>query len=515
MIKKLLATKSIDDLICLSEDKSHSLKKVLGPLDLTLLGVGGIIGAGIFVLTGQAAAQYAGPGIVLSFILSAVGCAFAGLCYAEFSSMIPVSGSAYTYAYATLGEIFAWIIGWDLVLEYLFGASTVAVGWSGYVVSCLRDIGIKVPPAICNAPGTSFVDVPGQGWVSLTKEAAAALAAKGIDPASLHHACGMINLPAMLAIVAITALLVIGIKESARFNNAIVAIKVSVVLLFIGFGAYYVKAANWTPFIPDNTGEFGMFGWSGILRGAGVIFFAYIGFDAVSTLAQESKNPQRDMPIGILSSLAVCTVLYIAVALVLTGIVKYTFLNVPDPMAVGVDAAGQGLYWLRPFIKLGAVAGLSSVMLVLLMGQPRVFFSMANDGLLPQVFRRVHPRFHTPHVTTVLTGSVAALLAGFLPINILGEMVSIGTLLAFLIVCAGVWVLRRTQPERARPFATPWVPFVPLMGILISLAQMVSLPWQTWLRLVVWMALGLIIYFSYGIRKSARRCAPPAERAQK
>ncbi|MFA5162329.1 MAG: amino acid permease [Elusimicrobiales bacterium] len=506
--KKLFQVKSIDELICLSSDKDHSLKKSLTALDLTLLGIGGIIGAGIFVLTGQAAAQYAGPGIVLSFIFSAFGCAFAGLCYAEFAAMLPVAGSAYTYAYATLGELAAWIIGWDLILEYLFGAATVAVGWSGYVVSFLRDFGINLPPELTNACGAHLVQAPGQGWVILSREAASALAAKGLDVAALPHCMGIINLPAMLGIAAVTALLVVGIKESAKFNSVIVGIKVAVVLMFIAFGFKFINPANWSPFIPPNAGPFGEFGWSGILRGAGVIFFAYIGFDAVSTTAQETKNPQRDMPIGILGSLAACTVLYILVALTLTGIVSYKLLNVPDPMAVGVDAAGQGLMWLRPFVKLGAVAGLSSVMLVLLLGQPRIFFSMSNDGLLPPVFRKVHPKFRTPHITTMVTGALAALLAGLLPIGILGEMVSIGTLLAFAIVCAGIWILRRTQPERARPFKTPLVPFVPVMGVLISLGQMASLPWQTWVRLVVWMILGIVIYAAYGMKNSALRCAP-------
>jgi APA family basic amino acid/polyamine antiporter len=507
MKNKIFALKSIDTLLCQSQESGHALKKALGPLDLTLLGIGCIVGAGIFVLTGQAAAQYAGPAIVLSFVVSAVGCAFAGLCYAEFASMLPIAGSAYTYAYATLGELVAWIIGWDLILEYLFGASTVAVGWSGYVTSCFADFGITLPPSLTNACGTHLVLAPQAGWITLSGAAASALAAKGVNIAALPHAVGIINLPAMLIVLAITALLVIGIKESARLNSAIVFIKITVVLLFVIFGAHYVHAENWTPFIPPNLGGFGNFGYSGILRGAGVVFFAYIGFDAVSTTAQEAKNPQRDMPIGILSSLVICTLLYIAVALVLTGMVKYSLLNVPDPIAVGVNAAGSALVWLRPFIKLGALAGLSSVVLVLLMGQPRIFFSMANDGLLPEVFRRVHPRFQTPHITTMVTGAVAALLAGCLPIGILGEMVSIGTLLAFMLVCAGIWILRRTQPERARSFKTPLVPFVPIMGILISLAQMASLPLMTWVRLLVWMAIGLVIYFTYGIHHSTQRCS--------
>ncbi|MDD4004882.1 MAG: amino acid permease [Elusimicrobiaceae bacterium] len=512
MKQKLFARKSIHDLMCQSSDEKHSLKRVLGPLDLTMIGVGGIIGAGIFVLTGQAAAQYAGPAIIISFIISAVACAFAGLCYAEFASMIPIAGSAYTYAYATMGEFVAWVIGWDLVLEYLFAASTVSVGWSGYVVSFLKDVGLQLPPQLIAATGTKLVEVPGQGWQTLTAELAKTLSATGINADALPHVSALFNLPAMLIIAAITWLLVRGIKESAKFNDAIVLVKVGVVLLFIIFGAAYIVPSNWQPFIPPNTGEWGHFGWSGIMRGAGVIFFAYIGFDAVSTTAQEAKNPQKDMPVGILASLGVCTVLYIAVALVLTGIVKYNLLLVPDPMAVGVDTAGQGLYWLRPFVKLGAIAGLSSVVLVMLMGQPRIFFSMANDGLLPEVFRRVHPVHKTPHITTILTGAVAAIIAAMLPINILGELVSIGTLFAFAIVCVSVLVLRYKNPELERPFKTPFVPLVPILGALAALAQMASLPFDTWLRLIIWMAIGFVIYFSYGIKHSGlRACSPPGK----
>lgn len=473
-MKALFRKKSLTALMAQAEEKEHSLKRTLGALNLTLLGVGGIIGAGIFVLTGQAAAQYAGPAIVLSFIISAVGCAFAGLCYAEFASMIPIAGSAYTYSYATIGEMLAWIIGWDLILEYLFGAATVSVGWSGYVTSFLRDFGVNIPAALSQAP-FSFDHVA--GWATTG---------------------AIINLPAVFIIAAVTGLLVIGISESATVNDIAVAVKVVVVILFIAFGAAYVNSANWHPFIPANTGTFGQFGWSGIARGAGVIFFAYIGFDAVSTAAQEARNPQRDMPIGILSSLAVCTVLYILVALVLTGIVKYDQLLVPDPIAVGVNAAGQGLFWLRKFIKIGAIAGLSSVMLVLLLGQPRIFYSMSMDGLLPAFFSKVHPRFRTPHITTMVTGAVAALLGGLFPIGALGEMVSIGTLLAFVIVCVSIIVLRRTHPELNRPFKTPLVPLVPGLGAVVCLTQMGFLPWATWLRLIIWMAIGMAIYFLYG-----------------
>lgn len=474
-LSNLFIRKDIEKI--LQTDKEKPLNRVLGPINLTLIGIGGIIGAGIFVITGQAAANYAGPAIVISFIISAIGCAFAGLCYAEFASMIPIAGSAYTYSYATIGELFAWIIGWDLILEYLFGASTVAVGWSGYVVSFLKDIGIDIPKSLSTAP---LAHGP-NGW---------------------YFTGAIINLPAVFIIAVVTSILVVGIKESANFNNIIVFIKVTVIILFIVFGFAYVNKDNWTPFIPQNTGQFGHYGISGILRGAGVIFFAYIGFDAVSTAAQEAKNPQKDMPIGIMMSLFISTILYILVALVLTGIVNYKELNVPDPIAVGINAAGDGLKWLRPLIKLGAIAGLSSVILVLILGQPRIFYAMANDGLLPKSFSKVHPKFKTPYITTIITGIVASLLAGFLPISVLGEMVSIGTLFAFTLVCIGIIILRKTDPNRPRVFKTPLVPYIPIMGAAISIIQMLSLPIETWIRLLGWLFLGIIIYFTYSIKNS-------------
>jgi APA family basic amino acid/polyamine antiporter len=468
----------------------HSLKRALGAGNLVLLGIGAIIGAGIFVLTGQAAAAYAGPAIVFSFILAGLACGFAGLCYAEFSAMIPISGSAYTYGYATLGEFIAWIIGWDLILEYLFAASTVAVGWSGYAVSLLKDMGINIPAEYTGAPYTHAVAADVPWWNFL-----------GLFAHGWSRTGAVINVPAMFIVFVITVLLVIGIKESANFNNVIVGIKMTVILAFIAFGMAYINRENWVPFVPAATDP-GHFGIGGIARGAAVIFFAYIGFDAVSTAAQEAKNPQRDMPIGILGSLAICTVLYIAVALVLTGIVKYDQLNVPDPIAVGINAAGPGLAWLRPIVKIGAIAGLSSVILVMLLGQPRIFYTMSKDGLLPPVFAQVHPKFQTPWIASIVTGLAAMLMAGLFPIGLLGELVSIGTLLAFAIVCGGVLVLRKTDPNIPRPFKTPLVPLVPILGIGFCLYLMISLPKDTWARLVVWMAIGLLIYFSYGRKHS-------------
>jgi APA family basic amino acid/polyamine antiporter len=502
----VFARKNIDELRADAfSEGEHTLKRELGPLNLISLGIGAIIGTGIFVLTGTAAAQHAGPGIVLAFVLAGLGCVFAGLCYAEFAAMIPIAGSAYTYGYATLGELIAWIIGWDLILEYLFGAATVAAGWSGYVNSFLRDIGITLPPSLTSPPG-QLVQPPGsESWVAKTPELAESLAKSGVDINTLPAASGGFNIVAALGIFVVTALLVLGIKESARFNNVAVIIKLSVVALFILGGGYYVLTHmdqaidNWTPFIPPSTGP-RAFGIDGVVAAAGVIFFAYIGFDAVSTTAQEAKNPQRDMPIGILGSLVICTILYILVSGIMTGIVDYPRLNVAEPIAVAIEATGYG--WMAALIKIGAIAGLTSVMLVMLMSQPRIFYSMARDGLLPPVFGRLHPRFRTPWISSLLTGTICALLAGFFDVSTLGHLVSIGTLLAFAIVCGGVWYLRVKEPHRERPFRTPMVPLVPILGIVVCVFLMSRLPVEAWERLGIWLALGLLIYFLYGRRHS-------------
>jgi basic amino acid/polyamine antiporter, APA family len=502
----LLATKPLNVILNEAhETGEHSLNRALGVNNLIALGIGAIIGTGIFVLAGTATALYAGPAIILSFILAAFGCVFAGLCYAEFASTIPVAGSAYTYGYASLGEIFAWIIGWDLVLEYAFGAATVASGWSGYLLSLLGDFGIKLPASLAGTRWDEFIFYKNH-W-----EPANLLMPKvqsgEISIAGLPHQFGTFNLFGFLAIMIATAILVIGIKESANFNTAIVYIKVCVLIVFIAIGGHYLlkhpelMAANWHPFLPANTGKSGSFGWSGISRGAAVIFFAYIGFDAVSTAAQEAKNPAKDMPRGILGSLVICTILYILVAGILCGLVNYKFLNVRDALAVGIDKTGVG--WGSLLVKIGALLGLSSTIVVMLLGQSRVFFSMSRDGLLPKMFSAVHPKFRTPWISTLMVGTCVAFIAASLPINVLGDMVNIGTLLAFVIVCAGVWIVRRRDPNLQRPFRTPWVPFVPIMGILISSYLMYNLPWETWVRLFVWLFIGMFIYFGYG-RKHSR-----------
>ncbi len=492
MASQLLATKSIAELHE-QESTGNQLRRALGATQLTLLGIGGIIGTGIFVLTGTAAANYAGPALALSFIVAGLGCTFAGLCYAEFAAMIPVSGSAYSYSYATLGEGIAWFIGWNLVLEYLFAVATVSVGWSGYAISLLEQLHIHLPPALTNAP----LD-------------------QGIDALHWVRTGAIINVPAMAIVAAIATICYIGIKQSATFNAFIVAIKVTVVVLFIVFGVSFINTANWHPFIPANAGRFGAFGWSGVMAASGVIFFAYIGFDAISTAAQETKNPQRDMPIGILASLVICTILYVITATVLTGMVSYKQLDVSAPVALAIDQY-PGLHWLGIPVKLGAVCGMTSVMLVMTIAQARIFFAMARDGLLPPVFGRVHPRFRTPSTGTIVTGASAAIIGGLFPVRILGELVSIGTLAAFVTVCIGVLVLRRTRPDLPRPFRTPYPWFVCIAGAVVCGAMMISLGLATWIRLVVWTGVGVIIYAVYGykhscVRKAAETTGTPAAR---
>ena len=513
----LFAKKSLDKLIAEAKETGEdSLKRTLGPFQLTALGVGAVIGAGIFVLSGLGA-HYAGPALMLSFVLSGMGCAFAGLCYAEFAAMIPLAGSAYTYAYATLGELFAWIIGWDLTLEYAMGASTVSSGWSNHFIELLKIFHIKMPlwlaydhwtglataeKAIAReitrsdfpnlAPGTqAFLDkvteILGLHSALLEQRAHDLLNAPRVFGVEIGF-----NLPAFLIALVITAILVIGIKESARFNSTIVVLKVAVVLFVIGLGFHYVDFSNWG----SDWHSFAPRGRSGIGLGAAYIFFAYIGFDAVSTTAQEAKNPQRDLPIGIIVSLLVCTVLYILVAGVLTGMVRWQEVNIEAPIAMAF--LDRGLSTASHIITIGALAGLTSVMLVMLLGQTRVLYSMANDGLLPRkFFAAIHPKFRTPYKNTIAVGLLAAIVGSVTPIDDIGKMVNIGTLLAFVIVCIAVMVLRRTNPGQARPFRTPWVPFVPIMGILFNGYMMLKLGWPNWLRLVLWLVIGLVVYFTY------------------
>lgn len=464
-------------------DDGVSLKRTLGPRNLIFLGIGAIIGAGLFSITGGAAAANAGPAITISFIIAGLGCAFAGLCYAEFASMIPVAGSAYTYSYATMGEFIAWIIGWDLVLEYAVGAATVSISWSRYFGKFLEGFDIHLPEKYMVGP-----------WDG-----------------------GMINLPAVFIVILTSLLLIKGTHESARFNTFIVVVKVTVVLIFILLGWGYINYSNYVPYIPDNTGHFGEFGFSGIIRAAAIVFFAYIGFDAVSTAAQEAKNPGKDMPIGILGSLIICTILYILFAHVMTGVTNYTSFAGKDgiaPVAVAIDHMGTvgpdgslipDYPWLNRAIIIAILGGYASVILVMLMGQSRVFFSMSQDGLIPKIFSYVHPVFRTPSKNNFLFMIFVSLFAAFIPARVVGEMTSIGTLFAFILVCIGVLVMRKTQPDAPRAFRTPWVPLVPILGVLTCLFMMVFLPFDTWLRLFVWLAIGFLIYFGYSKKHSVLR----------
>ena len=474
--------KSLDVLINeAAETGEGTLKRTLGAGNLVALGIGAIIGAGLFVRTAAAAADHAGPAVTLGFILAAIGCALAGLCYAEFASMIPIAGSAYTYSYATMGEVVAWIIGWDLVLEYAVGAATVSIAWSEYLNKLLETMGFSIPYEFCHSPFQK----------------------------SLEGVHGLINLPALFIIIILSLVLIRGTKESATLNNFIVILKVAIVILFIAIGWGFMNPVNHTPYIPENTtGKFGEFGWSGIISAAGVVFFAFIGFDAVSTAAQEAKNPSKDMPKGILISLAICTVLYVLFGHVLTGVANYKEFAIAGKeasVAYAIDTYMHNYHWLSVLVTIAILAGFSSVILVMLLGQSRVFFSMSKDGLIPKVFSEVHPKFQTPYKSNLIFIGFVGLFAAFVPGDIVGDMTSIGTLFAFSLVCIGVLILRKTDPDRVRPFKTPLMPFVPILGVLVCGAMMYGLGPENWIRLFAWMAVGFIIYFTYSIKHSKIR----------
>jgi APA family basic amino acid/polyamine antiporter len=477
----LFAKKPLSGLLVEASAQGHGLKKTLGSFNLVTLGIGAIIGAGLFSLTGLVAAENAGPGVVFSFVIAAIGCAFAGLCYAEFAAMIPIAGSAYTYAYTTMGEFIAWIIGWALVLEYALGAATVSISFSQYFGKFFHNMGIDLPAEWMHSPFESYTLADGTVMAG-----------------------GNMNVVAVIIVVLISLLLIKGTQESAIVNNLLVILKVSVVLIFIAIGWSFIQPANHTPFVPENTGEFGHFGWSGILRGAGVVFFAFIGFDAVSTAAQEAKNPQKGMPIGILGSLAVCTILYVLFSYVMTGVANYTeFKGSAAPVAIAI--AKTPYVWLNQTVIIAILAGYTSVMLVMLLGQSRVFYSMSKDGLLPKMFSDLHPKFATPYKCNLLFAVFVSLFAGFVPVKVVGELVSMGTLFAFVLVCIGVIVMRKTEPNAPRPFKTPLVPVVPILGVLVCAAMMISLPGLTWLNMFIWMALGLVVYFTYSAKHSKIR----------
>lgn len=480
MKKGLFAKKSIGSLLKEAADNKHGLKRTLGPMNLVAMGIGAVIGAGLFVLTGEVAAKFAGPGVIFSFIIAAIIATVAALCYAEFASLIPMAGGAYSYAFVTIGEFFAWIMGLALTMEYLFSFSTVAVAWSGYFRSFIADLGFTISPMLAKSP-LVYGD---NGWETTGS---------------------IINLPAVCIIALISWLVARGIQTAAFLNDLLVIVKLAVVILFIGFGLAFINADNLTPLIPENTGVFGEFGWSGIFRGAGVLFFAFLGFDAVATLAQEAKNPQRDMPIGMIGSLVICTLFYILAGIVMTGVVNYRMLGVADPISVAVNAFGPKFFWLRYIIKLGIIAGLTTVILVMMTAQARIIYTMAHDGLIPKLFGRTHPKFRTPFITTMIVGVVSLVLAGFFPVDILGQLTSMGALFVFGMVCFGVLILRFTQPTLHRPFKTPWTPWVPLFGTLACFFQMVLMPAVTWLQMLIWMGLGCVFYFTYSQKHSKVR----------
>jgi APA family basic amino acid/polyamine antiporter len=478
-MSNLFARKSIHQLIKEADDSEKGLKKTLGPLSLIALGIGVIIGAGLFSITGSAAANNAGPAVTISFIIAGLGCAFAGLCYAEFSSMIPIAGSAYTYSYATMGEFIAWIIGWDLVLEYAVGSATVAISWSRYLVKFFSNLGIDLPMQLVMSPFDSATLADGS------------------------TVSGIVNLPAVFIVLIVSVILARGIKESAAFTTFIVSLKLVVVFAFIILGWKYMNPENHVPYIIKNEGVFGEYGWSGIIRAAAIVFFAYIGFDAVSTAAQETKNPKRDMPIGILGSLAICTVLYILFAHVMTGLANYQEFKGQDGIApVAVAISHTPFVWLKQGVIIAILAGYSSVILVLLYGQSRVFFSMSRDGLMPKIFSDIHPKYQTPSKSNALFAVFVSLFAAFVPGRVVGEMTSIGTLFAFILVCIGVMILRVKMPDAPRAFSTPLVPLVPILGVFTCLFMMVFLPLDTWIRLLVWMIIGFDVYMTYGIKRS-------------
>jgi APA family basic amino acid/polyamine antiporter len=479
VLQRLFAVRSVDSIVS-DLKKSPPLNRVLTARSLTAIGLGSTIGTGIFILTGTVAANHAGPALTLALLIAAVGSAFAAICYAEFAAMIPVSGSAYTYSYATLGEAVAWIIGWNLSLEYMMSASAVAVGWSEYVINLLAEWGVHFPSALINAPF-----------------------GKGAD-GSLGLTGAIVNLPAVLIILGLGWVCYVGVRESSTANNIMVVIKVCVILVFVFAGATFIDTDNWAPFIPENTGTFGQFGWSGVLQGAGIIFFSYIGFDAASTTAREARNPQRDVPLGILSALIISAVLYIAMGAVMTGMVPFQQLGAAAPVAVALDAHPQ-LAWLGDLVKIGAIAGMTSVILMSLLGQPRILLAMADDGLLPPTVSKVHPRYRTPHVATAWTVLIAALIAGLFPLNVLGELISIGILFAFTVVCIGVLVLRYTKPDLERPFRVPAAPVTCVVGALICGGMTYFLPTDTWWRMGIWTLLGFSVYAVYGYRHSRLR----------